>query len=55
MPDDSHVCELSTYIDNDYICRVNGNKCSCTPEGVPDRKECFLYFITDKESILMEE
>lgn len=49
MPDDNPLCELSDYIDNDYICKVTGEVCSSTPNGTPDRNECFTYFITNKE------
>lgn len=55
MPEGKCTCELSTYIDNDYICRVTGTKCNCTPNGEPDRKACFLYSVTNKEDIFMEE
>lgn len=52
---DNQICRLAIYIDNEYVCKVKGDKCNCTPDGVPCSEECLLHDKTSKEeSIFME-
>lgn len=34
-------CELATYLDNDYICTISGNRCNITP--IPNCDDCIEY------------